>query len=142
MSLLASQSFIEECSCECDVDQVEPLGPQASALMGVPAKAVPPTELTIRLPQNFVSGATIKTKGPFGEVVLKPPPGVPAGQSIRFRLGPPPQLPGSHLGLDGWPRFKVTVPPWARGGYKAPAFRAYSKSLEPCEGPVPSGRRR
>eukprot|EP00435_Cladocopium_sp_Y103_P018962 s387_g4.t1 len=87
---------------------VEPLGPTCCELHGAVAKAVPPTELTVTVPEDFVHGGAIKATGPFGEVSLRPPPGVQQGESICFRLAPPCQ-------------FRVTVPPWAKGGYQVRA---------------------
>mmetsp|Transcript_13191 Transcript_13191/g.27592 ORF Transcript_13191/g.27592 Transcript_13191/m.27592 type:complete len:268 (-) Transcript_13191:8-811(-) len=106
VSLLASQEFIEDCKGLCDVEMVEPLGATCCELHGAVAKAVPPTELTVKVPEDFVQGGAIKATGPFGEVSLRPPPGVQQGESICFRLAPPCQ-------------FRVTVPPWAKGGYQA-----------------------
>lgn len=106
VSLLAAQSFIEESKGRCDVESAEPLGPTASALQGARAKAAPPTEVSVPVPQDFVPGSLLKANGPFGVVSVTPPPGVQGGEVLRFRMAPPSQ-------------FKITVPPWARGGYKA-----------------------
>ena len=125
ISLLAAQEFIEDCKGLCDVESVEHLGPQVCNLHGTQAEACPPSQLTVKVPEDFVQGKTIKTKGPFGEVSLKPPPGVKPGESICFRLSPPCQ-------------FRVTVPPWAKGGYQA---RFHLEDGEEVSVKVPEGLR-
>lgn len=119
------KEFIEDCKGLCDIESVEHLGPQVCDLHGTQAEACPPTELTVKVPEDFVQGKSIKTKGPFGEVSLKPPPGVKPGESICFRLSPPCQ-------------FRVTVPPWAKGGYQA---RFHLEDGEEVSVKVPEGLR-
>lgn len=104
-SLLASQDFIEELHGSCSVT-AEPLGPVAGPEHGILAKATPPTEVVVVVPKDHSPGQLLRGQGPFGEVQLPPPPGCQPGDSLRFRLAPP-------------ILFKITVPPWARGGYEA-----------------------
>ncbi|CAJ1405134.1 unnamed protein product [Effrenium voratum] len=103
--LLASQSFIEEFSGTCDVT-AEALGPTAGSQHGHLGKAAAPTDVSVTVPKDYMPGTPLRAAGPFGDVNLKPPPGAKAGEVLRFRLGPSIQ-------------FRVTVPPWARGGYEA-----------------------
>ena len=119
------KEFIEDCKGLCDVESVEHLGPQVCDLHGTRAEACPPSELKVTVPEDFVQGKSIKTTGPFGEVALKPPPGIQPGESICFRLSPPCQ-------------FRVTVPPWAKGGYQA---RFHLEDGEEVSVKVPEGLR-
>eukprot|EP00438_Fugacium_kawagutii_P002457 Skav235885 [mRNA] locus=scaffold5594:18894:20554:+ [translate_table: standard] len=51
MSLLAAAEYVEDCKGLCDVEMVEVLGPTVCSLHGTAAKAVPPTELNVTVPQ-------------------------------------------------------------------------------------------